>query len=97
VETGEVVEEEEEEGEVKPALLVWLGEGLVWRPLALTTADIWEEEQMMELISIPSQAPLVTDGDPVAAAPLVPVAGLHCDARDRQCLFGLLPSSGRAE
>ena len=96
MEAGEVVEEEEEEEE-KPALLVWLGEELVRRPLTPATADIWEEEQMMELISIPSQAALATDGDPVAAAPLLPVAGLDCDARDRQCLFGLLSSSGRAE
>lgn len=94
-EGGEVEEEEEEEE--TPALLVWLGERLVRNPLTQATIDIWEEEQMMAVISIPSEAALVADGDPVAAAPLEPVAEADCEAKDKQRLFRLLVLSSRAE
>lgn len=93
LEGGEVEEEEEEEE--KPALLVWLGERLVRNPLTQATIDIWEEEQMMAVILISSEAAPVADGEPVAAT--LPAAAVDCEARDRQRLFRLLALSSRAE
>lgn len=89
--------EEEEEEEEKPALLVWLGERLVRNPLTQATIDIWEEEQMMAVILISSEAALEVDGDPVTATLLVPAALVDCETRDRQRLFRLLVLSSRAE
>lgn len=89
-EGGEVEEEEEEEE--KPALLVWLGERLVRKPLTHATIDIWEE-QMMAVISTPSEAAPAADGDPAMAA----AAELDCEAEDRQRLLRLLALSSFAE
>jgi len=85
------VEEEEEEEEEKPALLAWLGERFVRKPLTQATIDIWEEEQMMAVILISSEETPVAKRDPVAAAE---VAG---EARDRQRRLRLLALSSRAE
>lgn len=76
-------------------LLAWLGERLFRNPLTQATIDIWEEEQMMAVILISSDAGAVAEGEPVAAA--LPAAAVGCEARDKQRLFRLVALSSRAE
>lgn len=76
-------------------LLAWLGERLVRNPLTQATIDIWEEEQMMAVILISSDAAAEAEGEPVAAA--LPAAAVDCEARDKQRLFRLVALSSRAE
>lgn len=93
---GGDVEEVEEEDE-KPAPLVWLGERLVRNPLTQATVDMWEEEQMIVVMSISSEAVPVADGEAIEATLPMPAAAEDCDASDRQRLFTLLATSSRAE
>lgn len=90
--------EEVEEEDEKPAPLVWPGERLVRNPLTQATVDMWEEEQMIVVISISSEAVPGANGEAVEATlPMPAAAEEDCDASDGQRLFTLLATSSRAE